>query len=211
MTPKLRSTTRIKGIMQNTLIKITDYEKCIASSSQEVNGVDREQVYLQLNSLAVITQDPGHRFGNPAYYYDINDDDSEVTTFSSSSSLDDSQESAALIVNQSAMDYSFMSQRRPFVSESQELNELYYCNYQIRDKPIDSKVPDYAWEPATDGLTPGPKCRWIPAGPEADSDAKDTARQQPQAKGRDARNAAPSPPTRTSSFNAFAAFAKSSN
>ena len=158
--------------MQNTLIKITEYEKCVASTFQEVNGVDTEQVYLRLNRLAVITQDPGHRFGNPAYFYDINDDDSEITSFSSSSSLDDSHENAALIVNQSAMD-SFMTQRRPFVSESQELNELYYCNYLICDKPIDSKVPDYEWETATDGLAPGPKCRWIPAGPEIDPEAKD--------------------------------------
>jgi hypothetical protein len=176
MSPRLRSGSRSKEVVHNTLIKVTEYEKCIATSSQELNGVEKGQVYLQIRKLSVISQDPGHKFCNPAYYYDVCDDESEeASTFSSSSSLDGSNEAAVIvnphpstsIVQQSSMD-SFMRPtavlpRKLFVTESQALQELYCCKYQIRDKPIDSKVPSGEWEIDMHGIAPGPKCRWIPA------------------------------------------------
>jgi hypothetical protein len=176
MSPRLRSASRSKEVVHNTLIKVTEYEKCIATSSQEVNGVEKGQVYLQIRKLSVISQDPGHKFCNPVYYYDVCDDESEeASTFSSTSSLDDSREAAVIvnphpstsIVQHSSID-SFMHPttaipRKLFVTETQALQELYHCKYQIRDKPIDSKIPGAEWEIDLHGIGPGPKCRWIPA------------------------------------------------
>ena len=63
--------------------------------------------------------------------------------------------------------------RRPFVSETQELHELYCCTYHIHDKPIDSKVPSTEWQIDSHGIAPGPRCRWIPASsPSSDSENK---------------------------------------
>jgi hypothetical protein len=176
MSPRLRSASRRKEVIHNTLIKVTEYEKCISTSSQELSGVEKGQVYLQIRKLSVISQDPGHKFSNPVYYYDACEDESEEgSTFSSASSLDDSKEAAVIvnphpstsIVQQSSID-SFMRpnatvSRRLFVTETQALQELYYCKYQIREKPIDSKVPGAEWEIDVHGIGPGPKCRWIPA------------------------------------------------
>jgi hypothetical protein len=219
MTLRLHSASRKKEITENTLIKVTEYEKCIASSFQEINGVEPGQVYLRLNKFAIITQDPGHKFGNPVYFYDICDDESEITSFSSSSSLGSSQENPASIVNahpstaignQSSMD-SFMIPRQLFVTESQALQELYYCNYQICDKPIDSKVPDSEWELGSDGIAPGPRCRWISAA--AASNDVEQAGQPHQGRGGILASSTPRPLSRTfsierptvTSFNAFAA------
>lgn len=176
LAPRCRSASRSKELTQNTLIKVTEYEKYIGTSSQEVNGVEKGQVYLQVRKLSLISQDPGHKFCNPVYYYDVCDDESEeASTFSSASSLDDSRDAAVIvnphpstqIVQQSSIDSimrpTFATPRRPYVAETQALRELYFCNYQIRDKPIDSKVPGTEWEIDMHGIGPGPKCRWIPA------------------------------------------------
>jgi hypothetical protein len=176
VSPRFRSASRNREVVHNTLIKVTEYEKCIASSSQEVNGVEKGQVYLHIHKLSVISQDPGHKFCNPVYYYDVCDDESEeASTFSSASSLDDSKEATVIvnphpstsIVQQSSID-SFLRPpgaiaRKLFVTETQALQELYYCKYDVRDKPIDSKVTGAEWEIDMHGIGPGPKCRWIPA------------------------------------------------
>jgi hypothetical protein len=217
MAPRLRAASRSKEVAQNTLIKITDYEKCIASSSQEVNGVEKGQLYLQIQKISIISQDPGHKFCNPVYYYDVCDDESEEgSSFSSSSSLDESREAAVIvnphpstaIVQQSSID-AFMrpanvaAPRRLFVAESQALQELYYCKYQIRDKPIDSKVPATEWEVDTHGVEPGPRCRWIPAA-ETPANVKDTKHGNADAPFQSATSANSKRPA-VASFNAFAA------
>ncbi|KAG7351276.1 BTB/POZ domain containing protein [Nitzschia inconspicua] len=184
MTPRLRSASRNKELAQNTLVKVTEYERCIASSNQEVVGVEKGQMYLHIRKLSIISQDPGHKFCNPVYYYDVCDDESEeLSTFSSSSSLDGSREASVIvnphpstaIVQKSSIDLLMQpaTTRRLFVTESQALQELYFCNYRIRDKPIDSKVPATEWEIDTHGIQPGPKCRWIPAASDSSPDAKD--------------------------------------
>lgn len=232
MTPKLRTATRSKELVQNTLIKVLEYEKCV-NTVLDGDGDRRDEVYLKLTKISIISQDPGHKFGNPVYYYDVCDyevdEDEGYASSVSSSILDESQDPAVVIphpdtpiVRTSDTVHSRTTQQLPLVSESQALHELYYCQYQISDKPIDSKVPNTAWNVDSHGVGPGPKCRWIPsASPQQEEDLGDDLTSH-------GTNTAPSsnsmgkrsstsysrsstssglllPPPRTSSFNAFAA------
>lgn len=229
MTPKLRKATRTKELVQNTLIKVLEYEKC-ANTVLDGDGDRRNEVYIKLTKISIISQDPGHKFGNPVYYYDVcdyeEDEDEGYASSVSSSILDESHEPAVVIthpdtpiVRTSDIVYSRTTQQLPLVSESQALHELYYCQYQIRDKPIDSKVPNTAWEVDSHGVDPGPKCRWIPStSPSQEESSDELKRHVPNSTlspnrmdGRSSPVQSKSasvvglPPPRTSSFNAFAA------
>jgi len=190
LAPRLRTATRGKELVQNTLVKVLGYEKCV-SSDENTSGATTGHVYLQLTKLSIISQDPGHRFGNPVYYYDdFGDDewDEDEDISSAASSLDDGRRAAMVvnphpcttIVDQSsleslvrptAMAPAQLYTRRPCVSESQALHELYCCNYEIRNKPVDSKVPNVEWQTDAHGIGPGPRCRWIPASDVSPDDA----------------------------------------
>ena len=80
---RLRSSSKNKPPAQNTLIKVMEYEKCIASQDEEFGGgggkggVEDGHLFLRLKKISVISQDPGHKFGNPVYYYDACDDDDD--------------------------------------------------------------------------------------------------------------------------------------
>jgi hypothetical protein len=237
LTSKLRFGNRSKELIQNTLIKVLQFERCVDTVING-EGDSRDEVYLKVTKLSIISQDPGHKFGNPVYFYDVCDydldEDEGYSSSASSSILDDSQETAVVVVNPHPdtpivratceMDlsaYRAQHQRQPLVAESQALHELYYCQYQIRDKPIDSKVPNSAWQVDSHGVGPGPKCRWIHAasppveesGDQLNDDITPTKSTPSNRRGK--RSSALSstlssaskarPTQRTSSFNAFAA------
>ena len=67
MAPTLRKATRNGEIVKNTLIKVLDFEK------QAING----HTTLRLNKVSIVSQDPGQRFGNPSFYYDVFHDKDE--------------------------------------------------------------------------------------------------------------------------------------
>jgi hypothetical protein len=146
MAPLLRSSTRSKEIVQNTLIKVLDYDK---------DGSDG-RVALQLNKVSIISQDPGHRFGNPAYYYDVFDEQEE--------------EDGLPIVSPDApietqICQELMQWHNAVVSrDDPALLELFSCQYPLNEKPIDSKILTTGWQIDSHGTAPGPRCRWIPAG-----------------------------------------------
>lgn len=224
----MRAATRTKELIPNTLIKVLEYEKCV-NTVLDGGGDRRNEVYLKLTKLSIISQDPGHKFGNPVFYYDVCDyeieEDEGYASSVSSSILDESHEAAVVvsphpdtpIVRSSLMLLTGSARRQPFVSESQVLHELYYCQYRIRDKPIDSKVPNAPWQVDSHGVGPGPKCRWIPAaspmveesGDVLEYDVTDTSSPPNRNDKSPSSSYAPSasigrPSQRTSSFNAFA-------
>jgi hypothetical protein len=206
-----------------------EYKKRIASQDEEFGcggkgGIEQGHLYLQLKKLSVISQDPGHKFGNPVYYYDACDDDDDEDeagedgshSSSSLSSVDDGRQ-ATLVVNphpstsivhrsslESLMGSPPTAVRRPFVAETQELHELFCCTYHIHDKPIDSKVPSTEWQVDSHGIAPGPRCRWIPPSLSSDSENKGERRTSPSPSSSLQPPGSKHPPM-VASFNSFAA------
>jgi hypothetical protein len=147
MAPKLLSSTRSGEIVQSTLIKVLKFEKYVSDG----------RVALQLNKLSIISQDPGQRFGNPSFYYDVFDEKDE----------DDGQ---PIISSDTPIEtqicHELMQRQDAVVSKDvQTLLELYSCQYPLKEKPIDSKIPRTGWQIDSHGTFPGPRCRWIPAQP----------------------------------------------
>ena len=148
MAPTLRKATRNGEIVKNTLIKVLDFEK------QAING----HVTLRLNKVSIVSQDPGQRFGNPSFYYDVFHDKDE----------DDGQPIVSSDTPIETQICQELMQRQDRVSKdfhSQTLVELYSCMYPLKDKPVDSKILSSGWQIDSHGTSPGPRCRWIPAQP----------------------------------------------
>eukprot|EP00339_Tiarina_fusa_P001570 CAMPEP_0116999586 /NCGR_PEP_ID=MMETSP0472-20121206/2239_1 /TAXON_ID=693140 ORGANISM="Tiarina fusus, Strain LIS" /NCGR_SAMPLE_ID=MMETSP0472 /ASSEMBLY_ACC=CAM_ASM_000603 /LENGTH=539 /DNA_ID=CAMNT_0004699049 /DNA_START=102 /DNA_END=1718 /DNA_ORIENTATION=+ len=124
---QLRSSNRIKELVPNTLIKVFGFER---DSSEG-------RVSIKLKKLSIISQDPGHRFGNPAYFYDVCDDqekEDEQAIVTTDAPVE-TQICQALLRDRNAT----------ATDETQTLLELYSCQYPINEKPIDSKIPNTGW------------------------------------------------------------------
>ena len=173
---------RTKNLTVNTVIKVLQFDRCLWSYGENYN-----QVYLHLKKLSVISQDPGHKFGNPVYYYDICDvdddidDNSTIDDEDSSLSSNEERRTAAVIVsgivhhqqqhppgiNPIIIPRADFDTSRPddsdSDSETQTLQQLYRLSYSISDNPLNSKIPASDLQVDTHGIGPGPRCRWIPA------------------------------------------------
>jgi hypothetical protein len=167
MAPGLVASNRSKEILQNTLIKVLDYERHVKDG----------RVSLELHKVALISQDPGHRFGNPFDYYDAfdeqydcNDDDNAeeeeeelITTLEG--------EAIQTEVCQQALMHQQGNNNNPkkdnSIGTQQNLLKLYSCHYPVSAKPIDSKIQRTGWTVDSHGCKPSPKCRWMPGLPSA--------------------------------------------
>jgi hypothetical protein len=187
LAPKITTSNKSKNLTINTVIKVLHFDRCLWSSGENFN-----QVYLHLTKLSVISQDPGHKFGNPVYYYDVcdvdddTDDDSTIddedaqSTNSSLSSNDDRRAAAVVVsglvhhqqhhplgINPIILPRADFENSKPggsnSSSETQALQQLYRLSYRVSDNPLNSKIPSSSLEVDTHGISPGPKCRWIPA------------------------------------------------
>jgi len=143
---RIRASSRSKDIALNTLIKVNDYNRRVIDN----------QVHLDLKKVTIVSQDPGYRFGNPLYYYDVYEESAEE---------DDGQSivnAETPIENEISQDL-METQRASIPHESEALLELYSCTIQPDQRPVNSKIPRTGWLVDSHGESPGPKCRWIPA------------------------------------------------
>ena len=148
MGPKLRSSTRSGEIVKNTLIKVLGFEKHFYGG----------RVVLQLNRVSIVSQDPGQRFGNPAFYYDVFDEEDEDDNGQPIIKTDTPIEEQIC--------HELMQRQDTVVSKDAQTHlELYSCKYPLNEKPIDSKILSTGWQVDSHGTSPGPRCRWIPAHP----------------------------------------------
>ena len=153
---QLRLSNRIKEVVPNTLIKVFGFER-------ETNPENGGRVSIKLKKLSIISQDPGHRFGNPAYFYDVCDDQEKGDTTGQGIVSTDAPVETQICQQLLRRNSSSSSSRRNNVDQSQTLLELYSCQYPINKKPVDSKIPQNGWHIDSHGTGPGPTCRWIPA------------------------------------------------
>ena len=62
---KIRTASiRNKEVAQNSLIKVLDFDKYMCEDG----------VAIRLKKISVVSLDPGHKFGNPVYYFDLFDE-----------------------------------------------------------------------------------------------------------------------------------------
>lgn len=131
--------------MQNSLIKILNFETYIQDGC----------VAIHLKRLSIISQNPGHKFGNPAYYFDIFDEvdeDDGPSIISSGSPIE-------VEISHELMNCGGAS---PNMESVQALLELYSCRVAAGEKPIHSKIPSTGWTIDSHGCAPVPRTRWIP-------------------------------------------------
>ena len=155
----MKNSNRSKEIVVNTLIKVLEYEKYLLDG----------RVALKIHRVSLISQDPGHRFGNPIDYYDVYDvnyvekkDEPAITTYEDPIENQIRQQWIQSPNAVSTTASSSSPQQHP-LALAQNLVELYSCYYPVNEKPIDSKIPRTGWNIDSHGISPGPKCRWIPA------------------------------------------------
>mmetsp|Transcript_12999 Transcript_12999/g.14875 ORF Transcript_12999/g.14875 Transcript_12999/m.14875 type:complete len:552 (+) Transcript_12999:152-1807(+) len=163
---KIRTSVRSKDLEQNTLIKVLKYSKYEYS--------DNGDIAIHLKKISIVNQDPGHKFGNPVYYYDIFDVEPP------SSSLQEVTEDAVVVIDTTAVapievelsqELHHLQRQRSMPEEEREkkdddgtLLEMYSCRFAANQKPIHSKIPSVGWKVDYHGSAPVPKTRWIPAG-----------------------------------------------
>jgi hypothetical protein len=170
MAPGLVASNRSKEILQNTLIKVLDYEKHITDG----------RVSLELHKVALISQDPGHRFGNPFDYYDVfdehdgndDDDDGDADEEELITTLEGEAIETEVVCQQALMhqqqqgnngnNNSNNNDDSGIDTSQQNLLKLYSCHYPVSAKPIDSKIQRTGWTVDSHGYAPSPKCRWMP-------------------------------------------------
>lgn len=141
------SSIRNKEITRNTLIKVLDFDKYL----------HEDCVAIHLKKISVVSQDPGHRFGNPSYYFDLfdeqNDEDSQEVVNEAERPIEDE-------IGQQFM------QRKIELDKStglvQTLLNMYSCRFPIDQRPIHSKIPSDGWKVDSHGSSPAPRIRWIP-------------------------------------------------
>eukprot|EP00529_Nitzschia_sp_RCC80_P014179 CAMPEP_0113523458 /NCGR_PEP_ID=MMETSP0014_2-20120614/45716_1 /TAXON_ID=2857 /ORGANISM="Nitzschia sp." /LENGTH=720 /DNA_ID=CAMNT_0000421549 /DNA_START=355 /DNA_END=2517 /DNA_ORIENTATION=+ /assembly_acc=CAM_ASM_000159 len=219
LAPRIKTSNRTKNLAVNTVVKVLQFDRCLWSDGENYN-----QVYLHLKKLSVISQDPGHKFGNPVYYYDICDvdddidDNSTIDDEESSISSNEERRTTAVIVsglvhhqqqhppgiNPIIIPRADFDTSRPddtdSDSETQTLQQLYRLSYSISDNPLNSKIPASDLQVDTHGIGPGPTCRWIPATEEVVSTRKGTTSTKD-----DTSKSTSTTLKRNSSFNEFAA------
>jgi hypothetical protein len=225
LAPRIKTSSRTRGIAINTVIKVLQFDRRLWSSGENYN-----QVYIHLTKISVISGDPGHKFGSPVYFYDVCDDDDDddnstiddedAQSTSSSFSSNDDRRTAAVIVsglvpNQQqharginpiilprAEHDAIRADGSDSSNDTQALQQLYRLSYRVSDNPLNSKIPTTDLEIDTHGIGPGPKCRWIPA---ADDVSTTTQKGNNATAIEDKKKRTMALPTRTSSFNEFAA------
>ncbi len=79
MTPRFNTAKKYKELGQNTLIKVLGFERTTREGKTS----------FQINKLCIISQDPGHRFGNPLHYFDVYDDSEDDDDLDEEDSDDD--------------------------------------------------------------------------------------------------------------------------
>ncbi len=122
-----------------------------------------ECVAIHLKKISVVSLDPGHRFGNPAYYYDVfgqNDDDDSQEVINEMEKPIENQISQEIIEGKAGAVKALELEKT--------LLEMYSCRFTADKKPIHSKVPSIGWEVDIHGCAPVPRIRWIP-GPQRQS------------------------------------------
>ena len=166
MAPGLVASNRSKEILQNTLIKVLDYEKHLTDG----------RVSLELHKVALISQDPGHRFGNPFDYYDafdehdgndnddVDEEEEELISTLEGAAIETEVCQQALM-HQQGSGNTTPNNKDSGIGTQQNLLQLYYCHYPVSAKPIDSKIQRTGWNVDSHGDAPSPKCRWMPGAP----------------------------------------------
>ena len=182
MSQELSLSIRSRELKKNSLIKVLEYE---------TYSLPDGKLALQLQKICLITQDPGHSFGNPIDFHDAYELEEEVDQSTTTTQCGDpvvvSASTGAPIETRFCRE--LMMQRGggqhptgnsgsssngngnanssllfPNGSD-QSLCELYSCRYLLSDAPADSKIPRSGWQIDSAGIAPGPKCRWIQAPP----------------------------------------------
>jgi len=145
LTPRFNTAKKYKELGQNTLIKVLGFERTTREGKTS----------FQINKLCIISQDPGHRFGNPVRYFDVYDDTTE-------------DDAVSIVRNNGPIEHEIyqsllLAPETQVLKTDQTLLELYSCQYPLDKKPVDSKIPNIGWKIDSQGIGPGPKCRWIPS------------------------------------------------
>ena len=111
---------------------------------------------MHLKKVSIVNHDPGLKFGNPVFFFDVYDEESE----------DDGQ---SIVSNGTPIEVQLgqeiMQRTNANTSTSTDdrtLSELYSCRFTSQEKPIHSKIPSSGWKTDNHGLLPVPKVRWIP-------------------------------------------------
>lgn len=146
LTPRFNTAKKYKELGQNTLIKVLGFERTTRGGKTS----------FQINKLCIISQDPGHRFGNPVHYFDVYDD------------VED-DDAAAIVQSNNPIEHEIyqnilrVPQTPAEPKGDKTLLELYSCQYPLDQKPVDSNIPNIGWQIDSQGMAPGPRCRWIPS------------------------------------------------
>lgn len=111
---------------------------------------------IHLKKISIVNHDPGKKFGNPVFFFDVFDGDSE----------DDGQ---SIVPDGTPIEVRLgqeLMQRNASKSSNKgddgKLRELYSCRFTAQEKPIHSKIPISGWKIDSNGLMPVPKVRWVP-------------------------------------------------
>lgn len=129
------------------MIKVLDFDKYISD----------ECVAVHLKKISVVNLDPGHRFGNPVYYFDVfgeKDDDDSQEVINMTENLIEDQISQELIERTGGTEAS--------PDRNSTLLKMYSCQFAIDQKPVHSKIPSTGWKVDIHGCAPVPRIRWIP-------------------------------------------------
>lgn len=135
------------AITKNSLIKLLTFSKY---ESEDVTAI-------HVKTISVISQDPGHKFGNPVYYFDFfspqDDDDSHGV-------VDGDDDAIENEISRELMERKSSIEKEP--EKDYTLQELYSCRFAAHEKPIHSKIPSNGWKKDAHGLEPVPRTQWIP-------------------------------------------------
>jgi hypothetical protein len=161
--PALILSLRNKELVQNSLLKVVQYEKYLLDG----------RVVLRIHKVSLISQDPGHRFGNPIDFHDAWDEPALTTSISMDTTSTTSpiervcleffqQQSNGGVLLSNDPDSGTNENLSSENLSSENLSKLYSCRYPVNQKPVDSKIPRNGWKIECHGEAPSPKCQWIP-------------------------------------------------
>ena len=134
--------------MQNSLIKVLNLDKYVGDDSN---------IAIHLKKISVVSQDPGHKFGNPAYYFDLFDEQDEDD---SQGVVQETEEPIEIEISQELIERKAGIENDP--EQDHTLLEMYSCRFSAHEKPIHSKIPSTGWKVDSHGCVPVPRTRWIP-------------------------------------------------
>lgn len=167
---KIRKSERSHNLKTNTLIKVLRFAKYTPDNSNNSNN-DDNQVAIRLKKISVVSLDPGHKFGNPVYYFDVFDaiefvDDQDAVVMADTNSpieVEVSQEIHSELSQQGSVNNNEGNSGKN--DNGGTLLEMYSCRFTSDQKPIHSKIPSTGWKMDRHGCEPVPRARWIPAKP----------------------------------------------